>query len=176
MNRTIRLGQLAGLKVMMKGNVVVGWLLVWLVFTGGALWGLKLSGGTAVLVALLASILHFLFELWHCLSHSVAARRTGYPMSAIMYRWVLGGTLYPRDEPELPAAVHIKRAIGGPIGSLLLALLLGLFSLPLRAAGGLLYGLAVYGFWSNLLFFTIGAMLPLGFTDGSTILRYWGKD
>ena len=175
MNKTIRLGQLAGLKMMAKGNVIVAWLILWLVFAGGALWLFDLPLGTAVLAGFLAAILHYLFELWHCLSHALVARRTGYPMSAIAYRWVLGGTLYPRDEPELPAAVHIKRALGGPIGSLLLALLLGAVSLGLRPSGGLLYGLAMYGFWSNLLFFTLGALLPLGFTDGSTILRYWGK-
>jgi hypothetical protein len=27
----------------------------------------------------------------------------------------------------------------------------------------------------NLFFFTLGALLPLGFTDGSTILRWMGK-
>ena len=176
MNKTIHLGQLAGLKVMMKGSVVIGWLILWLVFSGVAYWLLDLAWGTAVLAAFFASILHYLHELWHCYSHSLAARRTGYPMSGILFFWVLGGTLYPRDEPELPAAVHITRALGGPIGSLLLAVLLGLASLGLRSSGGLLYGLVVYGFWSNLLFFTIGAMLPLGFTDGSTLLKYWGKD
>ena len=175
MNKTFRLGHLAGVKVMAKGNVVVGWLLLWLVFAGGAFWLLGFAWGTAVLAGFLATLLHYLHELWHCYSHSLAARRTGYPMSAIMYIWVLGGTLYPRDEPELPATIHIKRALGGPIGSLLLAVVMGVISLGLRPSGGLLYGLLVYGFWSNLLFFTIGAMLPLGFTDGSTVLKYWGK-
>jgi hypothetical protein len=27
----------------------------------------------------------------------------------------------------------------------------------------------------NLLVFTLGAFLPLGFTDGSTILRWWRR-
>lgn len=175
MNKTIRLGYLAGLKVMMKGNVVVGWLILWLIFSGGAVWLLDLPVGTAVLAGFLAATLHYLFELWHCLSHAVAARRTGYPMSGIMYNWVLGGTLYPRDEPELPAAVHIRRALGGPIGSLLLALVMGLVAWGLRPLGGLLYGLTLFAFWDNLLFFTLGALLPLGFTDGSTLLKYWGK-
>jgi hypothetical protein len=96
-------------------------------------------------------------------------------MSGIMYNWVLGGTLYPRDEPELPAAVHIRRALGGPIGSLLLALVMGLIAWGLRPLGGLLYGLTLFAFWDNLLFFTLGALLPLGFTDGSTLMKYWGK-
>lgn len=175
MNKTIRLGNLAGMKVMAKGNVVAGWLILWLIFTGGALWLLDLPVATAVLGGFLATLLHYLSELWHCLSHSVAARRTGYPMSGIMYRWVLGGTLYPRDEPELPAAVHIQRAWGGPLGSLLLAVIMGLVAWMLRPLAGLPYGLALFAFWDNLLFFTVGALLPLGFTDGSTLLKYWGQ-
>jgi hypothetical protein len=35
--------------------------------------------------------------------------------------------------------------------------------------------LALFAFWNNLLFFTLGALLPLGFTDGSTLLKYWGQ-
>jgi hypothetical protein len=175
MNKTIDLGRVMGLRVMAKGNAIVGWLLLWLVFTLAAVWVWDLPVATAVLAGFLAATLHFIFELWHCLSHAVAARRTGYPMSAIAYRWVLGGTLYPRDEPELPAAVHIQRALGGPLGSLLLAVVMGVVSVVLRPSGGLLYGLVAFGFWDNLLFFTLGALLPMGFTDGSTLLRYWGK-
>lgn len=160
---------------MAKANVLLGGLVLWLIFSSVALWLFDLPVGTAVLGAFLATLIHYLSELWHCLSHSVAARRTGYPMSGIMYQWVLGGTLYPRDEPELPSAVHIRRALGGPIGSLLLALIMGLIAWGLRPSGGLPYGLALFAFWDNLLFFTLGALLPLGFTDGSTILTYWGQ-
>ena len=175
MNKTIRLGNIAGLKVMARRNVLIGWLLLWLIFSGAALWLLNLPLATAVLAGFLATLIHYLSELWHCLSHAVAARRTGHPMSGIIYNWVLGGTLYPRDEPELPAAIHIQRALGGPIGSLLLALLMGLLTWALRPSGGLPYTLALFAFGDNLLFFTLGALLPLGFTDGSTLLKYWGQ-
>jgi hypothetical protein len=30
-------------------------------------------------------------------------------------------------------------------------------------------------FLDNLLIFTLGVFVPLGFTDGSTLLRWWGK-
>jgi hypothetical protein len=33
--------------------------------------------------------------------------------------------------------------------------------------------LLLFFFLDNLLVFTLGAFLPLGFTDGSTLLRYW---
>jgi hypothetical protein len=44
--------------------------------------------------------------------------------------------------------------------------------LPLRALGGLPWYLALFALADNLLVFTIGALLPLGFTDGSTILHW----
>ena len=31
--------------------------------------------------------------------------------------------------------------------------------------------IAAFLFWDNLLVFTLGALLPLGFTDGSTIIK-----
>ena len=47
--------------------------------------------------------------------------------------------------------------------------------LLLRPLGGLPLFLAVFSFFDNLLVFTIGALLPLGFTDGSTILTWWDQ-
>jgi hypothetical protein len=34
---------------------------------------------------------------------------------------------------------------------------------------------ALFFFLDNLLVLTLGAFVPLGFTDGSTLLRWWGK-
>ncbi|MFQ5436102.1 MAG: hypothetical protein ACE5FD_14615, partial [Anaerolineae bacterium] len=84
--------------------------------------------------------------------------------------------MYPivmRDEPELPAHIHLRRALGGPAASALLTLLAGLLALALRGAPGLRWPLAAFLFLDNLLVFTLGAFLPLGFTDGSTLLHYW---
>jgi hypothetical protein len=71
--------------------------------------------------------------------------------------------------------VHIQRALGGPAGSLLYTLLWGAVLLLLRPLGqsGVMWWVTAYLFLSNLLIFTLGAFLPLGFTDGSTLLRYW---
>ena len=106
-----------------------------------------------------------------------AARRTGYPMSGIrLGKWgVLGTSLYPADEPALPAAIHIRRALGGPAGSLVVTLAAAAVALALRAEGGALWWVAVFVFLDNLLLLTLGAFLPLGFTDGSTLLRWWGN-
>ncbi len=97
-------------------------------------------------------------------------------MQGIEMWWLFGQSVYPADEPELPAWVHIRRALGGAPASFVLSLIVGAILLGLREPHGVGYWLAVFFFWENLLVFTMGAFLPLGFTDGSTLIRYWGQD
>jgi hypothetical protein len=75
----------------------------------------------------------------------------------------------------LPATIHIRRALGGPVATLAATLLVGLGISALRPAGGLVWWLAAFFFLDGLLIFTLGALLPLGFTDGSTLMHWWGK-
>jgi len=93
-------------------------------------------------------------------------------MQGIRYYWVLAASRYPKDEPELPAQIHIQRALGGPIASALFTVIWGILALNVAAAQGLAYWIILFLFLDNLLVFTFGAFLPLGFTDGSTLL-YW---
>jgi hypothetical protein len=158
---------------MAQASAVTGSLLLWLIFSlVGWLW-LDLGVGTAVLTALIATFLHFLGEFWHQLGHAWAARRSGWPMSGVMFFWVLAASLYPRDEPELPARVHIQRALGGLTSSLFMTIGMGLVVWGIRPYNTPADYLALFFFLDNLLVFTLGAFLPLGFTDGSTLLRYW---
>jgi hypothetical protein len=173
MKQTIRLGHVVGLKIMVKPTAVTGFLLLWLIFSLIGWLGLDWSVATAVLTAFFAAILHFLGEFWHQLGHAWAAHRTGWPMSGVMFIWVLAASLYPRDEPELPARSHIRRALGGPAASLLLAVVMGVVVWGIRPYTTPSDYLLLYIFLDNLLFFTLGAMLPLGFTDGSTLIHYW---
>jgi hypothetical protein len=85
----------------------------------------------------------------------------------------LATSVYPRDEGVLTPETHIQRALGGPIFSLLLALAAGLLSLLAMPLGGLPLFLTFFTFLDNVLVFTVGALLPLGFTDGSTLLTWW---
>ena len=80
-----------------------------------------------------------------------------------------------RDEGPLPAAVHVRRALGGPLASLVLTCIAAAIALALRPLGGVLWWLALFFFLDNLLVLTLGAFLPLGFTDGSTLPHWWGK-
>lgn len=178
MARTIKLGSVGGLKVLARPSAVVGTLLLWVVLAWVGVWSLNLSAGEAVLGGLLATLLHWAGELWHHLGHAWAARRVGYPMSGLMLIWLLAASLYPRDEGALSSRIHIRRALGGPAASLLLALIAGLLTRVLAQttlSGSLLYWLSLFLFLENLFVFTLGAFLPLGFTDGSTLLTWWGK-
>lgn len=78
-------------------------------------------------------------------------------------------------EPTLHANIHIQRALGGPAVSLFVTLLSGLLLLSMPDSNELLYILIAFIFWENLLVFFLGALLPLGFTDGSTLLHWWPR-
>ena len=124
---------------------------------------------------LLAALLFEVSEVIHHLGHAWAAKRTGYPMVGIRFWFVLGRSVYPRDEPELPAAVHIQRALGGPVLSLLTGILGALVALALGTTEGLLPALVIYFAVVNVFVLSLGALLPLKWIDGGTIRYWWGK-
>jgi hypothetical protein len=169
----LRLGNIGALKIKTGLTTIYGFLLLLLIFSLIGWLGLNLGVGTAVLTAFIAAFLHYLGELWHQLGHAWTAKRSGWPMSGVMFVWVLAVSLYPRDEPELPAPIHIRRALGGPAASLLMTVMMGLVVWGIRPFSTPIDYLSLFFFLDNLLVFTLGALLPLGFTDGSTLLRYW---
>lgn len=137
---------------------------------------LPVTPAEAILGGVVASAIFWLSELIHQLGHAWAARRTGYPMTGIRFWGPISTSLYPSDEPTLPGRTHIRRALGGPFFSFYLSVATFLLTIWLRHTdGGLIYFLALFAFIVNFVVLTLGAFLPLGFTDGSTILRYWGK-
>ena len=170
----IELGRLAGLRLTARPSAAVGMLVLWVVFAAVGL-ALGLAPLAALLGGLAATALHWLSELVHQLGHAWAARRAGFPMIGIRFWGVLSTTIYPRDEPALPAATHIRRALGGPFASTLMTLL-GLLLLPVfRPLGGAPWLLALFFTLENLLVFTAQVFVPLGFNDGSTILYWWRR-
>jgi hypothetical protein len=60
--------------------------------------------------------------------------------------------------------------MGGPIMSLVISILASIPLLFLRS-GSWSWWLDLFFLLDNFLIFTVGALLPLGFTDGSTLLR-----
>lgn len=172
MSTVYPLGTVTGLRLSARPSAFIGVLLLWLILSGVGIGLLGLSPVAGVLGGLFAVALHYLSGTVHQLGHAWAAHRTGHPMIGVQFWWVLSTALYPPDEPTLPAAVHIRRALGGPIASLVLTLIAGGSALALAATGGVLWYVALFFFLDNLLVLTLGAFLPLGFTDGSTLLRW----
>lgn len=168
------LGKIGGLHVTAEPSALGGFLLLWTVFSllGRGLY--RLRPRAAITGGLLAAGLHFLSEMWHQMGHARAAERTGFPMTGIHLWGVLGTSIYPPDEPELPDEVHIERALGGPRASLGLTLAALLVALIVRPAGRMALMVASLFALDNLLVFTVGAFLPIPVleTDGIVIRRY----
>jgi hypothetical protein len=172
-----RLGTLADLRLSAVPFALVGSILLLVSLSGIAMGVLHAPVGEAIAGSLLAVLLHWVATLVHHLGHAWAARRTGYPMSGIRFgMWgLLATSLYPPDEPSLPANIHIRRALGGPLGSLLFSLVALGIALVFRTVNESLGWAGTFFFLDNLLVFTLGPFVPLGFTDGSTLLQWWGK-
>ncbi len=135
-------------------------------------WILNPELAAAILTGLGISLLHWVALFVHHAGHAYAARSTGYPMVGVLFWWALASSLYPREEPELPPAIHIRRALGGPLANLVFAALAGLLAWALRMQGTAAWVLAGFAALDSLFVFGLGALIPLGPTDGSTLL-YW---
>jgi hypothetical protein len=170
----IKLGRFAGLELCAIPSAMVGSIVLWVVLSGVAIW-LGLSPLNVVIGGVMAVMLHWGCEFVHQLGHAWAARRVGYPMTGIRFWGVLSTSLYPPDEPPLPAALHIRRALGGPMASLLLSVAAALLAWALRSFDGLLWLLALFLSLESFFVMTLGALLPMSFNDGGTLVRWWGK-
>lgn len=175
--REYQLGSVAGVRLSATPPALAGSLLLLAVLCGIAIGviGLPLSAAIGGCIALV--ILHWVGEIIHQLGHAWVAGRVGYPMVGIRLGTfgLLSTSVYPRDEPALPGRIHIRRALGGPLASLLLTCVAAIAALILQPSGGALWWVSTMFVLENLLVFTVGALVPLGFNDGSTLLRWWGR-
>jgi mannose/fructose/N-acetylgalactosamine-specific phosphotransferase system component IID len=172
MANEIKIGKLGYLTLSYLPSAIMGAAILWVVLNliGVALF--QLTVPKAIIGALVAVILHYLSEIVHQLGHAYAAQRTGHPMTGIRLWGLLSSSLYPPDEPALPARVHITRALGGPIMSLLVTIFAAVLVAAYPGTPGTIWLVLLFFFLDNLLTFTLGAFLPLGFTDGSTLLHW----
>ena len=167
------IGTVGGVEIYFVRNAVYGTALLWIVLAGLSLWLFGWPPLQVIIFSTFAVLLHWLATLLHQFGHAWAAAQTGYPMRAVRMWGVLSASIYPKDEPALPADTHLYRAIGGPVFSLAMSfvgLLLSFFAQPL---GDTAVYLTLFFAADNFFIFCIGALLPLGFTDGSTIIKYW---
>jgi hypothetical protein len=168
-----RLGTLGGVKITARPSALIASIALWAVATEVAttFFGASLAAG--IVQGLVITLLHWLSDLLHQFGHAIAARSTGYPMSGLRLWFLLSSGLYPLDEPELPASTHVRRALGGPIMSLIVTVITGVIAWLLYNTGSPYTWIAVFVVLDNLLVLTLGALLPLSFTDGGTLLRLW---
>ena len=177
MNQSFRLGTWFGLKMSITPLSVLSYLAVVPLAAGVAGWWGALSVSDALSVGAVSVVIMFVCENLHQWGHSRAARRTGYPMIGVHHFSLFSACLYPLDEPHLPPAIHIRRALGGFWINLLIGLLLGAAALSLWPQGGVAgWVTAISAIW-NFFVLGLGALLPIDipgvFTiDGGTIWRY----
>ncbi|HSH02681.1 MAG TPA: hypothetical protein VLL52_09205 [Anaerolineae bacterium] len=175
MRKSWVMGYLLGVKVKMTAAGLVTSVVLWLLGIGAGVW-FGLPWGTAVGVGFVLMLVHWFGDVWHQLGHLVVGRREGYQMEGLVFVWGLVGSYYPKDEPELAPIVHIKRALGGPIATFLLVGIIGAIILVLGPERGTIgYGILQFAFWENLVLIGLGAFVPLGFTDGSSLLEWVPK-
>jgi len=169
--KDISLGKFAGLQLNARPSFFISSVLAWaLLALSGFVW-FQLSLAQAVIGGLIAVGLHWLTELWHHVGHAYAARRVGYPMLGVRFGFLIAASVYPSDEPQLPAAVHIARALGGPTASFFACMGIAPFVFFTGIIGGLLWLWMVFLFLDNFIN-VVQLFIPLGFNDASTIL-YW---
>lgn len=171
--RKFRLGRVYGLDLTVDPLFIIACLGLSMVVAGLSMWLLHWSARNALVGGLAFGVLHALSVFLHDFGHGIAARSTGYPMTGIEFgRYgLLATTLYPSNEPALPGKIHIRRAVGGPLMSFAVAVLLGLltFVLPRQSVA---WWVVLVGSWHNLLSLTMQVFLPISWVDGGTI-AYW---
>lgn len=171
-NRTYRLGRVLGLTVTAETTAFLAGILLWAVLAVLGKEFFALTGPDVVVGGGLLVLLHYGLGFVHQFGHALAAAQTGHEMTGFHYWLLLTRSIYPYDERPLPANVHIRRARGGPIASGIASGVLGLLTLLMIPLGGLTLMIVGFLFLDNLLLFTLGALLPLPFTDGGTF-KYW---
>lgn len=166
--KSIPLGKMFGLQIDLLPMAIWGTFLLWLGLSAAAFYGIGIPLTESLLLGLMATLLHWISGLLHHLGHFLASRMTGYPMAGILLGvfGILARDLYPADEPALPPATHIRRALGGPIASALLSFI---FFLLLPVWPGNWYWLGLFALLENLFVFTLQVFLPLSFNDGGAI-------
>lgn len=133
----------------------------------------------SLIAGILAMIIHWLSEFFHQYGHFFAAKQVGKPSIGIRTWWVLAATRYPQDEGELVPQIHIRRAIGGPITSVIVLIVLLILAALFWSMGGMLQFLIGWGIFIQIAIFILGALVPLKIggltTDGAILLREWRR-
>jgi Zn-dependent protease/predicted transcriptional regulator len=135
-----------------------------------------LSPATQWVMGLLGAFFLFLSVLIHELTHSVLAKREGIEVKEITL-FIFGGVSQLAKDPEDPKK-ELKVALGGPVSSLILALLFWALSIAVSQAPALSLVTGLLGYLAfvnlSLAVFNLIPGYPL---DGGRVLRalYWQR-
>ncbi len=149
-----------------------GWVGTLQPFLGGAVLGVVLSigdsSGVMALNGLWVGVLVVASLYMHSIGHIVGGKLVGAPMDELLLTMTRQVNVY-RGAQDYPSKVHLARAMGGPIGNILLGLVL--------LAGWLLLGglpLVVMGV-GNIAGGLGAALAPIPTVDGEILYRELGK-
>lgn len=171
---------LFGMSIRVRNQIYTVYAAVWLILTLFAVIVLDLSLIKALVGALVCVIFHIAALMVHHLGHFYAGKSVGYPMSHMVMWGLLGTDRYPKDEPPLSAAIHRRRAIGGPLANLLLSIPVALLVVLLYPESKLeVQWVLVFCLVNTFIIFMLGSFAPLKWmgieTDGDVLLKYWGQ-
>src|SRR5919106_1809620 len=165
-----RVGRITGIEVRVDSSwVVIALLITYSMYLRASVLYPELSGGGAVALGILATVLFFGSVLVHELAHALVAQARGIRVQDITL-FLFGGATRARVESRGPGDEFLI-ALVGPFTSGLLA---GLFGIVAGLGGGVLSrplaGILGYLAWTNLIL--AGFNLVPGFPlDGGRLLR-----
>jgi hypothetical protein len=170
--KDIVFGRIAGLTWSARPSAFASWLLVWAALTVIGVTVFSWPWPVALGMALCATLIYVFSETAHQIGHAIAAHGAGQPMTGVRFWGPLASSLYPQDEPALPPAIHVRRALGGPIANAILSILAGIWVALAGSDATQVARLAQFTFGLNLLVYTAQSFVPLGFNDGATLARW----
>ncbi|MEO1290748.1 MAG: hypothetical protein AAFV93_23650 [Chloroflexota bacterium] len=177
MNKTIFRFKFFDMPVSVARSAQIGTLILLILGTALAIFTTNLTPLDAFIAGILMTIIHWVSDLFHQYGHFVAAKQTGYRSTGTRLWWILGATRYPRNEKKLSHAIHVRRAIGGPIASLIILILFMGLGTALWNYTALSRLLVAWGIFINAVIFVGGALIPLKIggltTDGMILWRAW---
>ena len=165
-----RVGRIAGIEVRVDSSwVVIALLITYSMYLRASILYPELSGGGAVALGILATVLFFGSVLVHELAHAVVSQARGIRVLDITL-FLFGGATRARVESRGPADEFLI-ALVGPLTSALLAALFGIVAtLGRDVLSTPVVGTFGYLAWTNLLL-AVFNLLPGFPLDGGRLLR-----
>jgi Zn-dependent protease len=136
--RAVRLGRLFGIEVAIDRSwIFIAVLMGWSLTSAFSRWHPDWLFATAVMTAIVATVLFFVSVLLHELSHSLVAKRFGIPVDRITL-FLFGGVANIEREPPTAKAEFLIAAVG-PLTSIVLGMVLtGIGALAIRLPADLI--------------------------------------